>query len=100
MWGIDSVCDLRDRVSRRGGTVRRIGFTEGGGWSILEILENEENAPRFQRSENEAGGVCVFGGGDAFVGTDLGCGVAGCGHGLLRWGDVSVARAWAKEKFE
>jgi len=80
--------------------VRQIEFTDGVGWSILEILENEENAPRFQRSRKTVAGVCVFGGGDALVGTDLGCGVAGCGYGLLRRGDVSVARAWAKEKFE
>jgi len=75
-------------------------FTSGGGWSILEVRENEENAPRFRRSGKTVGGVCVFGGLDAAVGAGLGIGFAGCGDGLLRWSDVPLARAWAEEKFE
>src|SRR3981189_512841 len=37
MWGMDSVCDLRARVSRRGGVAQQIEFTDQGGWVILEI---------------------------------------------------------------
>lgn len=43
--------------------------------------------------------MCVFGGGDALVGPGVGFGFAGCGDGLLRWGDVSAAWAWAQEEF-
>ena len=88
------------KAGRAGSDLWQIEFTDGVGWSILEILENEENAPRFQRSGKKAGGVCVFGGGDAALGPGVGFGVAGCGHGLLRWGDVSAARACAEEEFE
>src|SRR5258708_3719243 len=45
------------------------------------------------------GGVCVFDGGDAAVGPGVGFGVAGCGHRLLRWSDVSAARACVEEEF-
>jgi len=74
---------------------RQFQFTNADGWGILEIRENEENAPRFQRSGKKAVGVCVFGGADVAVGAGVGFGFAGCGHGLLRWGDVSAAWAWA-----
>ena len=100
MWGIDSVCDLRARVSRRGGVAQQIEFTDQGGWVILEIRENEENAPRFQRSGKKVAGVCVFDGSDALVGAGMGRGIAGSERGLLRWGDVPAARAWAEEEFE
>jgi hypothetical protein len=103
---MDLVCDLRGRVSRRGGAGResssrlQIEFTMADWWGILEIRENEENAPRFQRSGKKVGGVCVFGGvGDA-MGAGVGCSFAGCGHGLLRWGDVPVAWTCAEEEFE
>jgi hypothetical protein len=105
MWGMDLVCDLRARVSRHGGagcessSRVQIEFTMAHGWGILEIRENEENAPRFQRSWKKAGGVCVFGGGDITVGAGVGFGVAGCEDGLLRWGDVSAAWACAEEEF-
>jgi hypothetical protein len=79
--------------------MRQIEFTDSGGWSILEIRENEENAPRFQCSWKKIGGVCVFGGSDSSVVATVGFGAAGCGRGLLRWGDVSVAWACAEEKF-
>lgn len=69
-------------------------------WGIVGIRENEENAPRFQRSGKTVGGVCVFGGDIAALGASLGLGVAGRGRGLLRWGDVSAAWACAQEKFE
>jgi len=78
---------------------RQIEFTLLGKWGILWIRENEEKAPRFQRSGKTAGGVCVFGGGDAAVGAGLGFGFAGCGHGLLRWIDVSAAWACTEEEF-
>jgi hypothetical protein len=106
MWGMDLVCDLRARVSRRGGagcessSRLQIEFTMAHGWGILEIRKNEENAPRFQRSRKKVVGVCVFGGADLVVGAGLGFGVAGCGDGLLRWGDVSFAWACAQEEFE
>jgi hypothetical protein len=105
MWGMDLVCDLRGWVSRHGGagcessSRVQIEFTMAHGWGILEIRENEENAPRFQRSWKKAGGVCVFGGGDVAVGAGLGFGVAGYGHGLLRWRDVSAAWACTQEEF-
>jgi hypothetical protein len=103
---MDLVCDLRGRVSRHGGagrespSQRQIEFTRGGSWGMLGIRENEENAPRFQRSGKTIGGVCVFGGGDVAVGAGLGFGFAGCGRGLLRWGDVPVAWTCAEEEFE
>jgi hypothetical protein len=78
----------------------QIEFTMAHGWGILEIRENEENAPRFQRSGKKARSVCVFGGDDAPVGAGMGFGFAGCGHGLLRWGDVPVAWARTEEEFE
>jgi hypothetical protein len=77
----------------------RIKFTDDGGWGILEIRENDENAPRFQGPWKKVGGVCVFGGVDVVVGAGLGFGVAGCGHGLLRWGDVPVAWTCTEEEF-
>src|SRR5579859_2393971 len=106
MWGMDSVCGVRARVSRRRGagrespSLRRIEFTLLGKWGILWVRENEENAPRFQRSGKKVGGVCVFGRGDVVVVTTVGFGAPGRRDGLLRWGDVSAARAWAEEKFE
>jgi hypothetical protein len=56
MWGMDSVCDLRCRVSRRGGAKRdapgprQIDFTVGASWGIVEIREmkrmrHDSNAP-------------------------------------------------------
>src|SRR5579859_268162 len=56
MWGMDSVCGVRARVSRRRGagrespSLRRIEFTESGRWSILEIqkmkrMRHDSNAP-------------------------------------------------------
>jgi len=99
---------LRGHVAQLSGTTsfsaradsiaeRRIEFTLLGRWSILELRENEENAPRFQRSGKTVGCVCVSGGGDAAVGASLGRRVAGCGRGLLRWSDVPVTWAWAKK---
>jgi len=44
-------------------------------------------------------GVCVFGGVDLVVVAGLGCGFAGRGHGLLRWGDVPFAWTCAEEEF-
>jgi hypothetical protein len=78
---------------------RRIEFTLLGKWSILWIRENEEDAPRFQRSGKKVGGACVPGGGNAAVGAGLGFGFAGCGDGLLRWSDVPPAWAFAEEEF-
>jgi hypothetical protein len=77
----------------------QIEFTRGDWWGMLGIRENEENAQRFQRSGKKAGGVRVFGGVDVVVGAGLGFGLAGCGDGLLRWGDVSAAWACAEEEF-
>jgi hypothetical protein len=96
---MDLVCDARGRVSRRSDAMR-FEFTEAGGWSILKIRENEEKPPRLQLSGKKVGGVCVLGGGDALVGASVGFGVAGCGDGLLRWGDVPTAWAYAEENFE
>ncbi len=87
------------KAGRAGSDLWQIEFTGDGWWGILGIRENEANAPRFQRSGEKAGGVCVFGGADAALGAGVGFGVAGCGHGLLRWGDVSAARACAEEEF-
>jgi hypothetical protein len=42
----------------------------------------------------------VFGGVDAAVGAGVGFGFAGCGDGLLRWGDVPVAWTCTQEEFE
>lgn len=42
----------------------------------------------------------MSGGRDVAVGAGVGFGVAGCGHGLLRWGDVPVAWARTQEEFE
>ena len=67
---------------------------------MVNIRQNEENALRFQRSWKKVGGVCVFGGCDALVGAGVGFGLASCGAGLLRWGDVSAAWACAQEEFE
>src|SRR5258707_14982741 len=96
MWGIDSVCDLHSRVSRRDGDLRQIEFTCDGRWGILGVRENEENAPQFQRTGKTAAGASVFGGGDALVGDCLGRRIAGCGRGVLRWGNVPVAWSWAR----
>src|SRR5260221_13048813 len=98
MWGIDSVCDLHARVSRRSGAAWQIKFTGDARWGILGIRENEQNAPRFQRSGKTVAGVSVFGGGDVLVGACLGRRISGCGLGLLRWGDVSAVRARAEKK--
>ena len=94
--------ELTLSISPQGGWgwARRIEFTKLGRWGIVKIRENEENAPRFQRSGKKVAGVCVFAGGDAALGAGLGRRVAGCWRGLLRWGDVSTAWAWAEEKFE
>jgi len=102
---MDLVCGVRGWVSRREGagcessSRLQIEFTMARGWGILELRENEENAPRFQRSRKKVVGVYVFGGADLVVGAGLGFGVAGCGDGLLRWGDVPAAWARAKEEF-
>jgi len=80
--------------------LRQIEFTDGGTSGTLKVRENEENAPRFQRSWKKRWGVCVFGGVDAAVGARVGFGVAGCRHGLLRWGDVPAAWTCAEEEFE
>ena len=69
-------------------------------WGIVELRENTENAPRFQRSGKTLAGVCVFGGDIPALGSGLGLGVAGSGRGLLRWGDVPAAWACTEEKFE
>jgi hypothetical protein len=50
MWGIDSVCGVHARVSRRGSVARQIEFTDLGGWGILEIrkmkrMRHDSNAP-------------------------------------------------------
>jgi hypothetical protein len=97
------VAQLSETTSFSGGAdsivERRIEFTLLDNWSILWFRENEENAPRFQRSGKKAGGVCVFGGGDFAVGPGLGFGFAGCGDGLLRWVDVPAAWSCAEEEF-
>ena len=87
------------RCRSRGRSMRQIKFTDTDKSSILGFRLYEWNSPRFQRSGKKAGGVCVFGGVDAAVGARVGFGFAGCRHGLLRWGDVSVAWACAKEEF-
>src|SRR6202030_1616812 len=53
-------------------------FTDDGGWSILDKRNNETTTPHFQRCGKKAGGVRVFGGADAAVGTGVGFGFAGC----------------------
>jgi hypothetical protein len=74
-------------------------FTDTDKSSILGFRPYETNSPRFQCSWKKVGGVCVFGGVDAAVGAGVGLGFEGCGHGLLRWGDVSAAWAFTEEKF-
>jgi hypothetical protein len=67
---------------------------------MVKARENEQNAPPFQRSGKKVAGVCVFGGDIVPLGAGLGFGFAGGGCGLLRWSDVSAARACAEENFE
>jgi len=77
----------------------QITFTDTDKSSILGFRPYETNPPRFRRSGKKAGSVCVFGGGDFAVDAGVGFGVAGCGNGLLRWGDVPAAWACAEENF-
>jgi hypothetical protein len=79
--------------------LRQFEFTNSGRWSIVEVQDNETITPLFQRSGKKVEGVCVFGGGDAAVGAGLGFGFAGCGNGLLRWGDVPAAWTCTEEEF-
>jgi len=71
--------------------MRQIAFTDGSTSGTLKVRNDEENAPRFQRSGKKAAGVCVFGGVDAAVGAGVGFGCAGGKDGLLRRGDVPFA---------
>jgi len=79
--------------------MRQIEFTDTDKSSILGFRPYETNSPRFQCSWKKVRGVCVFGGLDAAVGAGVGLGFEGCGHGLLRWGDVSAAWPCTQEKF-
>src|SRR5437879_5192107 len=61
MWGIDSVCDLRGRVSRRGGSVWGIGFVGGGGGCVCLVAVMLLWAPGWGAALQAAGLGCCDG---------------------------------------